>query len=100
MCIGLRAAGAAYLVYLGVRALGAAIWPRPAAATTAPAGRSGELTPWAAFRQGLLCNLGNPKAAVFFLSLLPQFVGGTSPYAATVLLGLIAAALTFASVLV
>ncbi len=27
-----------------------------------------------AFRQGLLSNLGNPKIAVFFASLLPQFV--------------------------
>ena len=28
---------------------------------------------WAAFRQGVLSNLGNPKMAVFFTSLLPQF---------------------------
>jgi threonine/homoserine/homoserine lactone efflux protein len=31
----------------------------------------------AAFRQGLISNLGNPKMAVFFTSLLPQF-GGAS----------------------
>ena len=30
-----------------------------------------------AFRQGLLSDLGNPKIAVFFTSLLPQFVHGT-----------------------
>jgi len=28
------------------------------------------------YRQGLLCNIGNPKAAVIFTSLLPQFVSG------------------------
>jgi threonine/homoserine/homoserine lactone efflux protein len=27
-----------------------------------------------AYRQGVLSNLGNPEMAVFFLSLLPQFV--------------------------
>ncbi len=31
------------------------------------------LAPQRAFRQGLLSNLGNPKIAVFFTSLLPQF---------------------------
>jgi threonine/homoserine/homoserine lactone efflux protein len=32
-----------------------------------------------AFRQGLLSNLGNPKMAVFFTSLLPQFGGESFP---------------------
>ena len=31
---------------------------------------------WRALRQGLLSDLGNPKIAVFFTSLLPQFVHG------------------------
>jgi threonine/homoserine/homoserine lactone efflux protein len=34
---------------------------------------SARLPPATAFRQGLLSNLGNPKMAVFFSSLLPQF---------------------------
>ncbi len=38
------------------------------------------------FRQGLLCNLGNPKIAVFFTSLLPQFVSGHRPGALPFLL--------------
>jgi threonine/homoserine/homoserine lactone efflux protein len=46
-----------------------------------------------AFRQGLVSNLGNPKMAVFFVSLLPQF--GHS-FLALVALGLVFCTLTFA----
>jgi threonine/homoserine/homoserine lactone efflux protein len=42
-------------------------------------------------RQGLLSNLGNPKMAVFFTSLLPQFA---SSFAGMLSLGLLFAALT------
>ena len=64
--------GAAYLVYLG----GASLWrawrgSSPSAAVFA----ARRLAPAAAFRQGLLSNLGNPKMAVFFSSMLPQFAG-------------------------
>ncbi|QGZ51721.1 LysE family transporter [Streptomyces sp. QHH-9511] len=65
--------GAAYLVYLGVRAVLAA--RRPAGAPPLEAGpaagpaRSG-------FAEGLITNVLNPKAALFFLSVLPQFVTG------------------------
>lgn len=54
--------GALYLVYLGLRALLGRGEP-----ATIPARGS-------AFRQGLASNLLNPKIAVFFTSLLPQFV--------------------------
>jgi threonine/homoserine/homoserine lactone efflux protein len=53
--------------------------------------RGKELTPRAAFRQGLVSNLGNPKMAVFFTSLLPQF--GHS-FAALLVLGLVFCAMT------
>jgi threonine/homoserine/homoserine lactone efflux protein len=46
-----------------------------------------------AFRQGLLSNLGNPKMAVFFTSLLPQF-GGES-FGTLLGLGLVFCAMTF-----
>ena len=43
--------------------------------------RDATLAPRRAFRQGLVSNLGNPKIAVFFASLLPQFVpAGTAPF--------------------
>ncbi len=69
----LRIAGAAYLAYLALEALRSAVRGREPAVR---AGRFG-LSRRAAFRQGALSNLGNPKMAVFFTSLLPQF-GGTS----------------------
>ena len=44
------------------------------------------LTRMAALRQGLVSNLGNPKMAVFFTSLLPQFVDAQTATAADLLL--------------
>jgi threonine/homoserine/homoserine lactone efflux protein len=67
--VALRVAGAAYLVWLGLTALHA-VWRDVTPAARWP--RAGS-----PYRQGLLSNLGNPKMAVFFTSLLPQF--GTSP---------------------
>ena len=54
------------------------------------AGRDG-LRARVALRQGLVSNLGNPKMAVFFLSLLPQF---GSSFAALLALGLVFSCLT------
>jgi len=59
--------GAAYLVYLGLRALFAKA-PDPTSQTTVP------LSPSAAFRQAILAEVLNPKTALFFLAFLPQFV--------------------------
>jgi threonine/homoserine/homoserine lactone efflux protein len=95
--LALRLAGAAYLVYLGIQALLVAFRPGrlDRAAGTVGAGRG--LRPQAAFRQGILSNLGNPKMAVFFTSLLPQFVApGGSAFAGFLLLGLLLSVLTLA----
>ena len=85
-----KLAGAAYLVLLGLQALRDAVrghaFGRHDGARALRTGR--------AFRQGLLSNLGNPKMAVFFTSLLPQF-GGTSA-AGLAALGLAFCAMTFA----
>jgi threonine/homoserine/homoserine lactone efflux protein len=80
----LRFAGAAYLVWLGLRALGDAVRGRKD-------GHDARAASGHPFRQGLLCNLGNPKMVVFMTSLLPQF--GRS-FAGLLLLGLVFAALT------
>jgi threonine/homoserine/homoserine lactone efflux protein len=85
--VALKLVGAAYLVYLGAQSLLAAIRGR----SRAHAG-SGTSTPVTAFRQGILSNLGNPKMAVFFSSLLPQF-GGTS-FASLFALGLVFCTMT------
>ena len=69
-----RVAGAAYLVFLGVQTLWRAL--RRRSEERAPSA-SAALSPATAFRQGLISNLGNPKMAVFFTSLLPQFGGGS-----------------------
>ena len=62
-----RYAGAAYLIYLGVRLL---VQRR---AASAPGQLAAEpLT--AIFRQGVITNVLNPKVALFFLAFLPQFV--------------------------
>ena len=85
----LRLAGAAYLVVLGLQALRSAV-----ARGTVEAPLSGSsVAPARALRQGLLSNLGNPKMAVFFTSLLPQFA---SSFAALLLLGLLFCTLTLA----
>ena len=68
----IKIAGALYLVYLGLQAL------RVSRAVSRPSvGPSARVHPRdaVALRQGVLSNLLNPKIAVFFTSLLPQFVG-------------------------
>jgi threonine/homoserine/homoserine lactone efflux protein len=70
--LALRLAGAAYLVFLGLQSLRAALSRGAADAGVGSAGVA--LAPGRAFRQGLVSNLANPKMVVFFTSLLPQFV--------------------------
>ena len=64
-----KLAGAVYLVWLGLKVV------RHAGAHEA-SGRTRHGSP---FRQGLLCNLLNPKAGIFFTALLPQFVSPDDP---------------------
>ncbi len=65
--------GAAYLVWLAIGMLRASGSAGDAAAAPAPerstSPRLGRL-----FRQGVLTNVLNPKIAIFFLALLPQFI--------------------------
>jgi threonine/homoserine/homoserine lactone efflux protein len=77
----LKLAGAAYLVCLGLRALGEA-WRGTADAS---AGRLSRRTA-SPFRQGVLSNLLNPKIALVFTTLIPQFVDTGGAAAAQTLL--------------
>jgi threonine/homoserine/homoserine lactone efflux protein len=74
----LKLAGAVYLVYLGVQSL-RSLRRRDAAADAPKAGGS-------PFRQGLVTNLLNPKLAVMFTTLLPQFISHDDPAAKSALL--------------
>ena len=85
--VAVKLAGAAYLVFLGVQTLVPALRSRGATPKEAPRGRP--------LRQGFVSNLGNPKMAIFFTSLLPQFTRGPS-FAALLILGLIFSAMTLA----
>jgi homoserine/homoserine lactone efflux protein len=70
----IRYAGAAYLVYLGVRQFLHQPDPdrgRAAALRDEPA--------FSMFRRGLWVNLLNPKAVVFFLAFMPQFIRPEQP---------------------
>jgi threonine/homoserine/homoserine lactone efflux protein len=91
--LAVKLAGAAYLVFLGAQALLAAFRPQRMEEAAAPLPRR-RLAPRAAFRQGLVSDLGNPKMAVFFTSLLPQFAPAGA-FGAMVALGLVFCALTF-----
>jgi len=87
--LAVRIGGAAYLVFLGLQALAAALRGR---AGEHPAAR--RLSGRAGYRQGLLSNLGNPKMALFFTSLLPQFAGAGTSFRSLLALGLLFCALT------
>lgn len=79
----LQMMGAAYLIWLSVSVL------------RHPAGDDDDVAPPVSdgnlFVRGVLTNLANPKALVFFLAFLPQFipVGSTSPALAAVWLGML-----------
>jgi RhtB (resistance to homoserine/threonine) family protein len=81
----LRIAGAVYLLYLGL----CAIWKTRRRGEFEEPGRERVVrSSRIAFRQGVFSNLLNPKLAVFFTSLLPQFIEpGQSVFARSILLG-------------
>lgn len=85
----LKLAGAAYLVYLGLRML---LRPEGALAASAEAPR---LSTASLVWQGVLSNVTNPKIVLFFFAFLPQFVDPASPHptADLVFLGVLYAAM-------
>jgi threonine/homoserine/homoserine lactone efflux protein len=88
-----RLAGAAYLVVLGAALLCAA-WTATPPDSGAPTARTAD--GWRAFRLGVLTDLANPKAAVFFTSLfavaLPHAAGSAVKTGVVLAVGAIAAA--------
>lgn len=64
---GIKYAGAAYLIYLGIQTL-------RHRRETMVAGKGDCLNPMTILKQTVVCNVLNPKVALFFLAFLPQFV--------------------------
>lgn len=79
-------AGAAYLIYLGVKTL-LRRERFDVGESAVPAAGSGKI-----FLQGVLSNVLNPKIALFFLAFLPQFV---SPASGSAALQMLVLGLTF-----
>jgi threonine/homoserine/homoserine lactone efflux protein len=68
--------GAAYLVFLGGQGIVGALRSGRWHETAQGARPARTLRATTAYRQGVISNLGNPKMAAFFPSLLPQFAPG------------------------
>jgi len=85
-------AGAAYLLWLGISALRSRAPELPRAAP-------GSKSVWRSYRQGALVELGNPKVALFFLALFPQFIhdGAGPAWLQSLIFGTIFVSLGFAS---
>jgi threonine/homoserine/homoserine lactone efflux protein len=66
--------GAAYLVYLGIKTLRQAFAADGVAMAPSAQERAAANGMWNAYLEGLLTNVLNPKVALFYLSLLPQFI--------------------------
>ncbi|MBI3209431.1 MAG: LysE family translocator [Candidatus Solibacter usitatus] len=69
----MKIAGAAYLAWLGAKSLWA-VWKGELGAALPLDARQIDGGRWASFSEGLFTNLLNPKVALFYLTLLPQFV--------------------------
>lgn len=80
--VAVKLMGAGYLVFIGITSLRSA-WRGAQGDPTVVSSRDGQ---WWRFRQGLLTNVLNPKIAIMFISLLPQFVDRDGPILAQTLL--------------
>lgn len=87
-----RLAGAAYLVYLGVRSL----LPHSWGSAERSVAIGPKLSTRRAFLQGFLSNLSNAKMVAFFISLLPPFAGPHPSFVLLLALGLNFSLLTLA----
>ena len=93
--VALKLAGAAYLIFLGAQMLLGALRSDRSSSHAIACGSPCRLVPLVALRQGLISNLGNPKMAVFFTSLLPQFTpNGDASFLVLLVLGLTFCAMT------
>ena len=76
----IKIAGAAYLIYLGLKAIRASFKPKkakPEMETQKPVQKPRSF--FAAFGEGLLTQLLNPKVSMFYLAAFPQFIDLLNP---------------------
>ena len=66
--------GVSYLIYLGIKQYRSPVSMVRVDVSTMPSATAGKL-----FMQGLLVDITNPKAAIFLLAVIPQFVDTTRP---------------------
>jgi threonine/homoserine/homoserine lactone efflux protein len=89
-----KVAGAAYLGYLGLRGLWRASFLGPSVPSggrkepgpSVPPGGRKEPGPSSLVMRGVLTNLLNPSVVIFYLTVVPQFIGPQDPYLARALL--------------
>jgi len=75
IALGFRLAGAGYLIWLGIKSLKSSIFDLPVASIERPKPGTG----WKSFRNGFLVSATNPKAALFYGSILTTFVPVDAP---------------------
>ena len=68
--------GASYLVYLGIKSL---LSHQINLSLNNKNMKKSSISDWTAFRQGVLCNLLNPKATLFFLALFTTLIKPETP---------------------
>jgi RhtB (resistance to homoserine/threonine) family protein len=73
--MAVKYAGAAYLIYLGIRTL------RAREPLTVEKARPVRASGWKVFRDGVVIDVLNPKPALFFMAFLPQFVNPAAGHA-------------------
>lgn len=66
--------GAAYLMWIGCKALNSAIRPKPEMAPNTDAVSAKPASLPAAFAEGFVTNALNPKVSIFYLAAFPQFM--------------------------
>jgi threonine/homoserine/homoserine lactone efflux protein len=87
----LKWVGAAYLVWTGLKLLRAKPvgWASASLPTSDPRWASQRLpTLRQVFKGGFLCNVLNPKVAIFFLAFVPQFIAPEAPHKALAFIAL------------
>ena len=91
-------AGAAYLAYIGFKALRSNGMGKQAIENATLEGKDGKqtLSDWAAFRVGFLTNILNPKASLFFLAIFSQITKPETPFIWQSIYGLTCALMCFA----